>query len=208
MIKNDCNVRSVNKEEYRTTEEMARDSFWNVYRPGCLEHFVLHCIRQSADYNPALDFVLEKDGEIIGRNIFCPAFVTSAGGTQIAVFTMGPVYIRPEYQGKGYGRYLLEKSLEAAARNGVKAVFIEGDINFYGKSGFVPASEYGIGYHGLPRDADASFFLCKELEKGFLSDVKGEYSTPQVYFVDEKRREEFDTTFPHREKQVLPTQIF
>ena len=38
----------------------------------------------------------------------------------------------------------------------------------------------------------ASFFLCKELLPGYLSDITGEYATPEGYLVDEKETEEFE----------------
>ena len=84
----------------------------------------------------------------------------------------------------------------------------EGNINFYGKSGFIFASEFGIRYHGLPEDADSSFFLCKELIPGYLNDVTGEYTLPQGYFVNEEEAEEFDKGFFYKEKLKLPGQLF
>ena len=54
---------------------------------------------------------------------------------------------------------------------GFGAVLFEGNIDFYGKSGFAYASKFGIRYHDLPEDADSSFFLCKELIPGYLDDV-------------------------------------
>ena len=91
---------------------------------------------------------------------------------------------------------------------GCGALCFEGNIDFYGKSGFREASEFGIRYHGLPEGEDASFFLCRELIPGYLEGVTGEYTTPEVYFVDEKEAEEYDKNFPHKEKLVLPGQIF
>lgn len=77
---------------------------------------------------------------------------------------------------------------------------LEGNIDFYGKSGFKPASEYGIRYHGLPEGEDASFFLCKELVPGYLDGITGEYSTPTGYLVDEREAEAFDKQFSNKEK--------
>ena len=102
----------------------------------------------------------------------------------------------------------VKKMNEKAKELGCGALCFEGDIDFYGKSGFRPASEFGIRYHGLGEDEDASFFLCKELIPGYLSDVTGEYATPSGYFVDEEKAEEFDKTFPKKEKKKLPGQIF
>ncbi len=54
----------------------------------------------------------------------------------------------------------------------------------------------------------ASFFLCKELKKGYLDSFSGEYFTPQLYFVSDEDVEAFDKTFPYKEKLKLPRQLF
>ncbi|MDD6843620.1 MAG: GNAT family N-acetyltransferase [Prevotellaceae bacterium] len=122
--------------------------------------------------------------------------------------TLGPISIHPDYKRQGYGKALLDYTLEKATEMGFGAVCFEGNIDFYGKSGFTYASSFGIRYHGLPEGEDASFFLCKELKTGYLDGIKGEYATPQGYFVDETEAEEFDKLFPIKEKKVLPGQLF
>lgn len=122
--------------------------------------------------------------------------------------TLGPIGILPDYKRQGYGKALLDYTLEKATEMGFGAVCFEGNIDFYGKSGFTYASSFGIRYHGLPEGEDASFFLCKELNTGYLDGIKGEYATPQGYFVDETEAEEFDKLFPIKEKKVLPGQLF
>ena len=101
----------------------------------------------------------------------------------------------------------MDFSIEKARELGVGALCFEGNIDFYGKCGFTYASEYGIRYHGLPEDADVSFFLCKELIPVYLDGVKGEYATPTGYFVDETEAEKFDKQFPFKEKLKLPGQL-
>ena len=208
MNNNDYIIRLEEEKDYRTVEELVRESFWNVYRPGCLEHYVLHTFRTNPDFIPELDFVMEKDGRIIGQNMFVKAVIKSDDGKDIPIVTMGPICIANDLKRKGYGKKLLDYSLEKATEMGFGAICFEGNIDFYGKSGFAFASQFGIRYHGLPEDADASFFLCKELKKGYLDSVTGEYSTPKGYFVDENEAEEFDKTFPEKEKLVLPGQLF
>ena len=137
-MKNNIVIRLEEKNEYRKVENLVRDSFGNVYRPGCLEHY----------------------------------------------------------------------ALEKAAELGGGALCFEGNIYFYGKSGFKQANEYGIRYHGLPEGEDASFFLCKELIPGYFDGITGEYATPEGYLVDEQEAEEFDKQFPYKAKKKLPRQIF
>ena len=208
MNKNDYTIRLERKEEHRTVETLVRESFWNVYRPGCLEHFVLHQLRDDPAFVPELDFVLVKDGEIIGQNMFMRAVIKADDGRELPIMTMGPICIAPALKRQGWGKTLLDYSLEKAAELGCGALCFEGNIGFYGKSGFRHASEYGIRYHGLPEGADASFFLCKELIPGYLDGVTGEYGPPQGYFVDEAAAEEFDKNFAPKVKLKLPGQLF
>ena len=208
MNKNNICIRLEKKEEYREVENLVRESFWNVYRPGCLEHYVLNQLRDDSAFVPELDFVMEQDGRLIGQNIFMNAHIKADDGRDIPIMTMGPICITPELKRKGYGKILLDYSLEKAKALGCGALCFEGNIDFYGKSGFTYASDFGIRYHGLPEGEDASFFLCKELIPGYLDGITGEYATPHGYFVDEAAAEEFDKEFPHKEKQKLPGQIF
>mgnify|MGYP004481891739 FL=1 len=201
-------IRLEKKEERHEVENLVRESFWNVYRPGCLEHFVLHELRNDADFVPQLDLVMLLDGRIIGQNVFVRAAIKSDSGEDLPIMTMGPICIAPEFKRQGYGKILLDYSLERAKEMGCGAVCFEGSIGFYGKSGFTYASKFGIRYHGLPEGSDQSFFLCKELAAGYLEGVTGEYSTPAGYFVDEAAAEEFDKQFPPKEKLKLDEQIF
>ena len=208
MNTNNITIRIEKKEEYREVENLVRESFWNVYRPGCLEHYVLNQLRENPDFVAELDFVMEENGKLIGQNIFMKAVIKADDGRDIPIMTMGPICITPWLKRKGYGKVLLDYSLEKAAEMGCGAICFEGNIDFYGKSGFTYASEFGIRYHGLPEGEDASFFLCKELIRGYLDGVTGEYSTPAGYFVDEAEAEEFDKLFPYKEKLKLPGQLF
>lgn len=208
MNTNNIIIRIEKKEEYREVENLVRKSFWNVYRPGCLEHYVLNQLREDPGFVPELDFVMEKNGKLIGQNIFMKAEIKSDDGRYVSIMTMGPICIIPELRRKGYGNILLDYSLEKATQMGCGAVCFEGNIDFYGKSGFTFASEYGIRYHGLPEGEDASFFLCKELIPGYLDGITGEYETPKGYYVDKTAAEEFDKTFPYKEKLKLPGQLF
>ncbi len=211
MKHQDCIIRRETPADYRTVEHLVRESFWNVYRPGCVEHFVLKCLRDNAAFVPELDFVMEKDGRIIGQNVFVRAEIRGDDGAVVPILTMGPIAIAPDCKRQGYGLRLLDYSLRKAAAFGAKAVCFEGDIGFYGKCGFVVASSRGIRYHGLPEGADDSFFLCRELVPGGLDGVRGEYATPAAYFAAEKNPADFaryEASFPPKEKKVLPGQIF
>ena len=207
-MKNDYIIRLETSKDHAEVEHLVRESFWNVYRPGCLEHYVLHCLRHDPAFVPELDFVMERDGVIIGQNIFMRASIAADDGRSIPILTMGPICIANALKRQGYGKILLDYSLEQAKKLGVGALCFEGNIEFYGKSGFTYASNYGIRYHGLPEGEDASFFLCKELIPGYLDGITGEYATPSGYFVDEGDTEKFDKQFPPKEKMKLPGQLW
>lgn len=212
-------IRVEEERDYSTVESLVRESFWNVYRPGCTEHYVLHHLRSNPDFIPELAFVMEVDGKIIGQNVFVKAQITKSNGTAFPILTMGPICIANEYKRKGYGKILLDYSLEKAKALGYGAVCFEGNIDFYGKSGFDYASKFGVNYagftneketrqtaesraenevsldqtyHGLPEGMAADFFLCKELKAGYLDGITGVYATPAAYFVAEENPEDFE----------------
>ena len=201
-------IRPEKPSDHRAVERLIREAFWNVYRPGCTEHYVMHVLRDDPAFVKALDFVMEKDGALIGQNMFMKTVILADDGRTIDVLTMGPIGIAPEWQRRGLGKRLLDHSLGKAAALGFGAVLFEGNIGFYGHSGFDYASRFGIRYHDLPEDADASFFLCRELRPGYLNGVTGVYQTPAGYYVDDADVEAFDRDFPPRQKLRLPGQLF
>ena len=208
MNTNDYIIRLETEKDYREVETLIRESFWNVYRPGCSEHYVIHLLRDDPAFVKELDFCMEQNGRLIGQNMFMKTVIEADDGRVIPVLTMGPICITPELKRKGYGKALLDYSLEKAAELGYGAVLFEGNIGFYGKSGFDYARSFGIRYHDLPEDADDSFFLCKELIPGYLDGITGVYQTPKGYYVDDFEVEAFDKGFPPKEKLKLPGQIF
>lgn len=208
MNKNDIIIRNEKKGEYREVENLIRESFWNVYRPGCSEHYVIHVLRDDPAFVKELDFVMEKDGRLIGQNMFMRTVINTDDGRDLEVLTMGPICIAPDLKRMGYGKLLLDYSLEKAAEMGFGAVLFEGNIDFYSTCGFDYARKFGIRYHDLPEGADDSFFLCRELIPGYLDGVTGVYQTPKGYYVDDAEVEEFDREFSPKEKLKLPGQIF
>lgn len=200
MRENEYTIRPETPSDYRAAEELTREAFWNVYRPGCTEHYVLHCFREQKDFVPELDLVMEKDGKLIGHIMYVRAKIQADDGRKIPVLAFGPVSIATEYQRKGYGKALLDASMEKAAKLGAGAICIEGNPDFYGKSGFVAGSTKGIYYFAEPREAQSPYFLVKELKEGYLDGVTGTYRPPEGYFIDEDEAEQFDKSFPPKEK--------
>ncbi len=208
MNKNDgIIIRKEREEDYRKTENLVREAFWDVYREGAVEHYVLHCMRKDPDFVNELDFVMEKDGEIIGQTVAMKAKVETKEGA-IDVLTIGPICISKRFQKKGLGKKLLDYTLQKASEQGFGAVLFTGDIGFYGKSGFVVAKTLGITYFDDPA---ADYFLAKELQKGFFDGKKGTYKDPKVYFAASENEEDFsafDSSFPKKDKNKKDCQIF
>lgn len=207
-IMNDTIIRLEKPEDYRRTENLVREAFWNVYRPGCSEHYVIHVLRDDPAFVKELDLVMEQDGRLIGQNMFMKTVIEADDGRTVPVLTMGPIGIAPELKRRGYGKRLLDESLERATAMGFGAVLFEGNIGFYGKCGFDYARKFGIRYHDLPEGADDSFFLCRELVPGYLDGVTGVYQTPGGYYVDDGDVAAFDAAFPPKVKLKLPGQLF
>ena len=205
------NIRLEKPEDYREVENLTREAFWNVYAPGCVEHYVLNQYRNNSDFIPELDFVLEEDGKIIGHVMFSKAEIIKEDDTILPAWTFGPISIHPDYKRKGYGLKLLQYALEKAKAMGIGVICMEGNIDFYRHAGFVVASTLGIHYHAEPKDAEVPYFLAQELIPGYLNGIEGTYHTPKGYFVAFENKEAFEayeSTFPAKEKSVQEGQIF
>ena len=210
-MKEEIIIRRERPEDRFAVENLIRESFWNVYRPGCQEHFVIHRLREDPAFVPELDFVMERDGRLIGQNMFMRAHIEADDGRRVPIITMGPICVANDMKRQGYGKMLLDYSLQQAAALGCGALCFEGNILFYGQSGFTYAREFGIRYHGLPEGADDSFFLCRELVSGYLDGVTGVYAPPEGYYAADREPQAFaafDALFPPKVKLKLPGQLF
>ncbi|MBR6058655.1 MAG: GNAT family N-acetyltransferase [Victivallales bacterium] len=206
-MEKEIQIRQEETVDYRTTENLVREAFWNVYRPGCLEHFVLHGFRQRPEFCPELDLLLFRRGELIGQVMYVNNILRLSTGSELPILTLGPICIHPKYQRQGYGKLLLDYSLELASKTEAAGVFMEGNISFYGKSGFVVASTLNIHYMDEPADDPVPYFLCKILKNGVLHCGEARYRVPEGYLVDEKQAEEFDRQFPTKKRLRLPGQL-
>ncbi|MDO4211868.1 MAG: GNAT family N-acetyltransferase [Bacteroidales bacterium] len=210
LQQNTMNIRLEQPEDYREVEDLTREAFWNVYAPGCVEHYVLNQYRHNPDFIKELDFVLEEDGKIIGHVMFSKAEIIKEDGTIMPAWTFGPISIHPDYKRKGYGLKLLQYALEKAKAMGIGFICMEGNIDFYKHAGFVVASTLGIHYHAEPKDAEVPYFLAQELIPGYLNGVEGTYHTPKGYYVAFENKEAFEAyeaTFPKKEKKQQDGQL-
>lgn len=204
MTKDDYTIRPEREEDFREVENLTREAFWNVYAPGCTEHYVLHCYRPKEDFVRELDLVMEKDGIIIGHIMYVRSHILSIDGRIVPTMTFGPISIAPAHKRRGYGKILLDYSMEKAKEMGTGALAITGNIAFYGKSGFVAAKTKGITYQ---LDPDGDYFLIKELVPGYLNGISGTFKDPDGYTVNDADFEEYDKQFPPKQKLRLPGQL-
>ena len=196
-------IRNEKRTDYKTVEEITRKAFYNLYVPGCVEHYLVHIMREHEDFLPELDFVAELDGEVIGNIMYTKAKLTDEKGMEKEILTFGPVSVLPEYQRNGYGKMLIEHSLKHAAELGYEAVVIMGSPANYVSSGFQCCKKYNVC---VEKDKYPAAMLVKELKPGALDGRLWFYSDSSVMNVDEKEAQAFDESLEKMEKKWMPSQ--
>jgi len=197
------NIRNERESDYKNVEDITRKAFYNVYVPGCMEHYLVHIMRGHEDFIPELDFVIELDGQIVGNIMYTKAKLTDEGGTEKEIVTFGPVSILPKYQRKGYGKMLIEHSLKRAAELGYEAVVIMGSPANYVGSGFQCCRKYNIC---VEKEKYPAAMLVKELKPGALDGKLWFYADSPVMNVDEREAQAFDDGLEKMEKKWMPSQ--
>ncbi len=199
----DITIRHERPAEYRHVESIIRQAFYNLYIPGCVEHYLAHVMRSHADFIPELDFVAERNGAVIGSIMYTKASLISEDGAAVPAATFGPVCIAPEYQRRGYGTALIEYSLRRAAELGYEAIVIFGSPANYVDRGFKSCARFGVRTeNGLYHAA----MLVKELRAGALCGRRWTYRQSPVMDVDTQEAERYDSTLPAMKKEILASQ--
>lgn len=183
--------------DYRATEELTREAFWNHYAPGCNEHYLLHTMRNHPDFLPELCFVAEEADALVGHIAYTRASVVGEQGVVWPVLCFGPLSVHPQWQGKGVGSALVRHTLALAKEQGHTAVLITGNPGFYGRLGFRAAERYDIRY------ANGKFMpalLACQLAPNALEDKPGRFLESSAFAMDMAGFDAYDATFPYREK--------
>lgn len=199
----DYTIRHENPEDHFAVENVTREAFWNLYKPGCEEHALVSSIRKHRDYIPELSFIIEKDGEIAGSIFYTHAKVVDANGQEHKIITFGPVSILPSLHRQGLGRRLITHSIEQAKKLGYNAIVIGGYPYHYECYGFVGAKKYGIS---MPDGKFYTGIMALPLYEGALDGVCGNVHFSESMYVSEAEVEAFDKSFPAKPKEVLPCQ--
>ncbi len=204
VTENEPIIRLERQDDYTEVENMVRNSFWNIYRPGAFEHFIVHSLREDESFISNLAYVLESDNEIIGHINYSKGKIQYENGIDDAV-VLGPVAIDEDYQNQGLGTRLIEHTLKLA--EDYQYVFVIGDENYYSRFGFESASRYNIYLDGTDLNDENPFFMIKIFDNDAISNELGIFHNPDVFNVDEKDVEEFDRQFEFKEKLVLEGQL-
>ena len=199
------NIRLEREEDFRDTEVLTREAFWDLYRPGCVEHLLVHKLRKTPAFVKELDFVAVCNHRIVGNIMFSRAMILDEQQGKYEVLTLGPVSVHPEFQKKGIGSQLIRHGIVCAREKGLKALVLFGSPEYYQRFGFVNAKEFNIRTSdGQNFDA----FMVLELYNGSLKGIEGRYFEDSVFQIDMREVEEFEKGFPYKEKHITPTQLF
>ena len=193
----DIQIRLERPTDYRETEHVVREAFWNHYSPGCTEHYLLHIMRRSPNFVPELDFVAVADGQIIGSVVFMKSYILGDNGNRYEVLSLGPIAVLPAFQRKGVGRKLIEHARNVATAMGYRAILLCGDPLYYTKVGFTAAEQFGIRTSG--NKYMAALHVCP-LYANALKNAAGRYFEDEIYNVDEAAVQAFDAQFPPKER--------
>jgi len=196
-------IRNEQETDYERVEEITRKAFWNLYIPGCNEHYLVHVMRSHKDFLPELDFVIEVDNQIIGNIMYTKAKLVDESGKEKEILTFGPVCIMPEYQRMGYGKMLMEYSFEQASSLGYDVIVIFGNPGNYVSRGFKSCKKYNVC---LENGAYPAAMMVKELKPEALDGRKWVYYDSPVMNIDEQEAGRFDESLEKMEKKFQPSQ--
>ena len=202
----DIIIRNETPADYRAVEELTRESFWNVYKPGADEHYFVHQMRSHPDFLPELAFVLERDGEIIGNIMYTKAWLEDEQGQRKEILSFGPLCVSPKYQRQKLGKILIEHSFEAARQMGCDVNINFGNPGNYVSRGFVSCRKKNVSFVRPGNFPTA--LLVAELIPGALGGKNWMFipSTAADCCDDTAAVEAFDAGFPPKEKKWMPSQ--
>lgn len=196
-------IRNEEKRAWATVETITRQAFYNVYVPGCMEHYLVHIMRNHEDFIPELDFVLELNGQVIGNIMYTRAKLFDENGTSKRILTFGPISILPAYQRMGYGKKLMEYSFKRAGQLGYDAIVIFGSPSNYVSSGFKSCKKFNVC---IENGKYPTAMMVKELVPHALDGHTWRYQDSPVMAINEEEAARYDDALEPMEKKHLPSQ--
>lgn len=200
----DIIITTLDPQRRHDAASIVRDAFWDLYRPGCVEHLILDLAHTAPEYLPGLELAAERDGELVGVGVATTASVIGPDGTRTAVSYLGPLAVTPSRQREGIGGALLRELLRRSATLGLPGAFLYGDPGYYGRFGFADAGTWGVT---TPDGSNFPAFQGIELRAGALSGISGRLVESSIFEVTTEQADAFDAGFPPRDKHVTDTQF-
>lgn len=196
-------IRNETKDDRQIVETMTRKAFYNLYVPGCTEHYLVHIMREHEDFIPELDFVAELDGQIVANVMYTKAVLKGENGAEKPILTFGPISVLPGYQRMGYGKQLLEHSFQKAVELGYDTIVIFGNPANYVSRGFQSCKKHQVS---LADGRYPAAMLVKELIPGALEGKHWVYQDSPLMQFDEEKARQYDDSLEKMEKKHLPSQ--
>lgn len=196
-------IRNEMESDYKAVEDITRKAFYNMYVPGCSEHYLVHIMRGHEDFIPELDFVLELDDRVIGNIMYTKAGLVDEAGEEKEILTFGPVSVAPEYQRMGYGKMLMEHSFKQAVSLGYDVIVIFGSPMNYVSRGFKSCKKFNVC---LENGTYPAAMMVKELVPDVLDGRRWVYHDSPVMAISEEEARKYDDTLEKMEKKHLPSQ--
>lgn len=199
-------IRLERKEDYLEVEKLVRDSFWNIYRPGAYEHYIIHNLREDDSFIANLAYVIEDGGEIIGHINYSKGYI-DYGSEKIDAVVLGPIAIEKNHQNQGLGSRLIQYTLKIAEKDNIPFIFVIGDENYYHRFGFESASKHNLFFEDSDTTQECPFFMIKVFDESKLKNEEGIFHNPDVFDVNQEDVDDFDKNFEFKEKLVLEGQL-
>ncbi len=197
-------IQPTNQKDFKITENLTREAFWNVYKPGCDEHLVLNKLRNSKSYISKLDLVAVFGNRIVGHIISTKAKIIDSQDIEHEVLCVGPVSVIPEFQKNGIGSKLITESIKVATESGFSGMILFGNPEYYHRFGFLNAENYSIS---TKDGQNFEPFMALELQRDGLKNVSGRFFEDECFSTNETELVEFEKQFPFKEKIVTETQL-
>jgi predicted N-acetyltransferase YhbS len=197
-------LRIEEEKDYKETEYLTREAFWDKYKPGCNEHVVVHKLRSSKGFIEQLDYVACDNNKVIGNIMYSKSKVVNGNAINEDLICLGPISVLPEYQNKGIGSLLINKTIEKAKELNYKGIFLYGDPEYYSRFGFINAEKYELQ---TSEGTNGDYFMVLPLGPDSLNGIYGKCMEDPAYQVKEEELIEFEKQFPYKEKHVTDTQL-
>lgn len=132
-------IRQETKEDYEEVYNVVKIAFETAEHSDGNEQDLVVSLKNSSSFIPELSLVAIQDNKIVGYILF-----TKIKIGQHEELALAPLAILPEYQKQGIGKKLIETGHTIAKKLRYHFSVVLGSEDYYPKSGYVPAIQYGI----------------------------------------------------------------